>query len=153
MWWSGQQDTPLKAADYRSDFAALVQWLHARRGMEHPLRHGGFRPIMQDEERRLFAFARTLSGDEVVLVVNYGHTKHKVVLQAGTPGQLAGVLSPQFGRLTSGKQRSGRSKADSTQAHIQSLWVGGSRKYVDTGGHIRLWVTPMSVRVVLLHGT
>jgi len=149
MWWNDLPDASSKTVDYRGDFAALIQWLHVRRGMETPLLRGGFHPIMLDEKRRLFAFARTLPDDEVILVVNYGGTKHKVMLQAGKPGQMVGILSPQFGRFAP-RTRSGRQPGEPVHTLIHPLWIGGSRQYVDAGRHIRLWVTPMSVRVVLV---
>jgi len=149
MWWRDLPDSTLKAADYRGEFASLVRWLHVRRGMQKPLRRGGFRPVLLDEDRRLFAFARTLPDDEVILVVNYGSAKHKLILQAGKPGQMVGVLSPQYGQFAP-MRRSGRHPGQPGATYIQPLRAGGSRQYVDTGGHIRLWINPMSVRIVLV---
>lgn len=135
-------------ADYRNDFASLIKWLNIRREIHAPLRRGDFRPVMVDEKRRLFAFARSLPGDEVILVMNYGGSKQEVILQVGRPGQLVGLLSP---RLDPPPQQPLR-KPPSPQGTkpIKPLRMGGSRQYVDTGGHIRLWVKPMSIRVVLV---
>jgi len=149
MWWRNLPDPTSKATDYRGEFASLVRWLHVRRGIQKPLRRGGFRPVLLDEDRQLFAFARTMPDDEVILVVNYGSGKHKVTLQAGKPGQMIGILSPQFGRIAPGR-RSGRHPGQPGGTYIQPLRTGGSRQYVDTGGHIRFWINPKSVRIILV---
>ena len=149
MWWRDLPDSNSKATDYRAEFASLVRWLHVRRGMEEPLRRGGIRPVLVDEDRRLFAFARTMPGEDVILVVNYGHAKHTVTLQAGKPGQMIGILSPQFGRFAPGT-RSDRQPGQPRGTYIQPLRTGGSRQYVDSGGHIRFWINPKSVRIILV---
>jgi glycosidase len=149
MWWVDLGGTGLEPGMYRGDLAALVQWLAVRRDMEAPWPRGRLEPVLCDESRQLFGVARTLPGDEVILVINYGNTKHRVVLPAGEPGQLVGILSPQFGRFSSSKRRSPRS-GGATKSLIRPLRIGGSRQYVDTGGHIHFWIDPLSVRVILV---
>ena len=142
-------DERCKIADYRGDFASLIKWLNIRRQIDAPIRLGDFRAVMSDEARHVFAFARSLPGNEAVLVVNYGDTKQRVILQVGKPGELVGVLSPALDPLALPK---GLEKFSAPQAagKIRPLRMGGSRQYVDTGGHVRLSVDPMSVRVVLI---
>jgi glycosidase len=149
MWWSDLGGTGLEPGMYRGDLAALVQWLDVRRGMETPWLQGRLEPVLCDESRRLFGLARTLPDDKVILVVNYGDTKHRVILPAGEPGQMVGILSPQFGRFSSSKRRS-PPPAAAVRSLFRPLRIGGSRQYVDTGGHIRFWIDPLSVRLILV---
>jgi glycosidase len=142
MWWRDPPAGESPRADYRSDFASLVQWLNIRRNLHAPLRSGELRVLLADEKRALLAFARSLPGDEVILVVNYGKTKHKVMLPAGRPGRLAGVLGPRLNPMPPPDP-----KGDKL---IRPLSVGGSRRIVSDAGTIRLWIDPMSVRLVLV---
>ncbi|MCH7841086.1 MAG: hypothetical protein IID38_12745, partial [Planctomycetes bacterium] len=181
MWWPDLADPASKPQNYRGDLLALVHWLHQQRERYAPLRHGEFRPVLLDEEHRIFAFARSLPGDEVILVVNYGKTKQKVVLPAGKPGQLVGVLSPQIkppplrAKAVQGKNvrrpgpvrppaagqnasvmadaetTTGRANGAPGYSRIRRLRMGGSRQFVNAQGRIVLWVNPMSIRVVLVN--
>jgi len=106
--------------------------------------------VLLDEERKVLAFARSLPGDEVILVMNYGGTKHEVHLSAGTPGQLVALLSPQVKRPSpSAKVPTDSAPSDLTK--LAPLHMGGSRQFVDAEGRISVWVNPMAVRVVLLN--
>lgn len=179
MWWPDSADPASKPQNYRGDLLALVHWLHQQREQYAPLRRGEFRTVLLDEGHRIFAFARSLPGDEVILVVNYGKTKQKVVLPAGKPGQLVGVLSPQIKppplravegknvrrsgpvRLpatgqgvtvrTDAKTRTGPTNEAPNYSRIRRLRMGGSRQFVNAQGRIVLWVNPMSIRVVLVN--
>lgn len=149
MWWVDPAGSASKLAVDQDDFTSLIQWLNRQRDICAPLRTGSFRTVLADEKRSLLAVARTLPGDEVILLINYGDAKHKVMLQAGKPGQLVGVLGPRL----SARPRKERSKASTSpkdRRAIQRLGVGGSRRFVDAEGEIRLWLNPMTVRVVLI---
>jgi glycosidase len=149
MWWKDLPAASSKPTAYREDFVSLVQWLNVRRDLHAPLRKGAFRTVMQDAKRRVFAFARSLPGDEVILVVNYGNANQQVTLPAGTPGQLVGVLSPRFDQPARGKPTKKRDKGPG-ESYIQPLRLGGSRQIVDSDGNIRVRLDPMSVRAVLI---
>ncbi len=150
MWWNDLGDSGLKPGMYRGDLASLTQWLNVRRGMEVPLLRGGLRPVLLDESRQLLALSRKLPGNEVILVVNYGDTKHRVTMPVGEPGRMVGILSPQFGRFSQAKRRAPQSPGEPGKTLIRPLRVGGSRQYVDAGGHIRFWIDPMAVRLILV---
>lgn len=147
MWWNDLPDPQAKPPRFRSDFFALVNWLHSLREKYSPLRRGDFKPLWFDDERKLLAFARSLPGDEVILLMNYGSVKQEVALQVGKPGQLVAVLSPQV--KTPAKKGAEASRPALDAAKSKRLHVGGSRQFVNPLGTISLWVSPMSVRVVL----
>lgn len=150
MWWNNPDDKQQsKPAAYRDDFASLIQWLNIRRGIDPLLRQGAFRTVLLDEERRILAFARLLQGEKVILLMNYGDKKQKVMLPAGKPGQLIAVVSPILnpGARSMG---GGKSGGPAGQTQIKRLRTGGSKQFVDAGGRVRLWVNPMSFRVVLV---
>jgi glycosidase len=149
MWWEDSASGASKLAVYQNDFTSLIQWLNLRRDTYPPLQTGSFRAVLADEKRGLLAVGRTLPGYEVILLINYGDAKHKVMLQAGKPGQLVGVLGPRLG-ATPRKKRSKATPGPKDGRIIQPLGVGGSRRFVDAKGRIRLWLNPMSVRVVLV---
>ncbi|MEK7730801.1 MAG: hypothetical protein AAB363_02980, partial [Planctomycetota bacterium] len=149
MWWNDLPDPQAKPPRFRSDFFALVNWLHSLREKYAPLRRGDFRPVWFDDERKLLAFARSLPGEEVILLMNYGSVKQEVSLPAGKPGQLVAVLSPQV--KVPAKRGAEASRPSSDAAKFKRLQVGGSRQFVNPRGTISLWVNPMSVRVVLLN--
>ena len=148
MWWRDLlEDGPSEGA-YRGDSASLIHWLHARRSVDAPLRSGEFRPVLLDEARKLLAFARTLPGDEVILLINYGDTKQKVMLRDGRPGQMVSLLTPQTRHRGSGrKEPNGSTKPVQP---VEPLRMGAARQRVDAEGRIRLWVDTMSIRVILL---
>lgn len=150
MWWGDLPDPRTKSPDYRGDFFSLVQWLHSMRAEHAPLRRGAARTIMLDEPRKIFAFARSVPGEEVALALNFGDTKQKVMLLVGKPGQLVYVLSPAIDPERAirfwERKKSGYDRTD-----IHRLPVGGSKQFVNRKGKIRLWVKPMSMRVVLVY--
>ncbi len=149
MWWNDLPDPKTKSPQYRGDFFALVQWLHQLRERYAPLRRGGFRSLLLEKERRVLSLARSLPGDDVVLVMNYGSEKQLVNLPAGRPGQLVAVLSPQLDPAAARSgSRQGPAKQDITKR--TRLQVGGSRQFVNDEGRVRVWVNPMSVRVILV---
>jgi len=112
-----------------------------------PLRRGEFRPVWSDDGRKLFAVARSLPGDEVILLMNYGSVKQEVILPVGKPGQLAAVLSPQVKAPAATDAEASRPAPDA--AIFKRLQVGESRQFVNPEGTISLWVDPMSVQVVV----
>ncbi len=148
MWWNDllNQSQPPR---YRSDLFAIVQWLHSLREQYAPLRRGDFRPLWSDDERKLLAFSRSLPGEDVILLMNYGSVKQEVALTVGKPGQLVVVLSPQVKGPT--KKGADSSRPIKDDAKLKRLHVGGSRQFVNPLGTISLWVSPMSVRVILLN--
>jgi len=149
MWWNDLPDANAKSPRFRRDFFALVQWLHTMREKHAPLRRGEFRPVWFDDERKLLAFARSLPGDEVILLMNYGAVKQEVALPAGKPGQLVVVLSPQV--KAPAKENAAAIRTSPDSAPFKRLQVGGSKQFVNPQGTISLWVNPMSVRVVLVN--
>lgn len=144
MWWPDLPDPKTKSPSYRGDFFALIQWLNETRTKYAPLRRGDLREVMLDEANHILAFARTYQNEEVILVMNFSSTKQKVMLPAGKPGQIVVTLSPH---LTQRPVR-GEKKIDYTK--IRRLSVGAARQFVNKEGKIRMWLDPMSVRVVLI---
>ena len=114
------------------------------------MRRGAARTIMLDEPRRILAFARSVPGEEVALALNFGGTKQKVMLRVGKPGQLVYVLSPAIDPERAIRFWK-RKKSGYDRTEINRLPVGGSKQFVNREGKIRLWVKPMSVRVVLVY--
>ncbi|MCH7631649.1 MAG: hypothetical protein IIB59_00425 [Planctomycetes bacterium] len=149
MWWNDLPDSGTKSPDYRGDFYALVRWLHSMRAEHAPLRRGACRAILLDESKKILAFARSVPGEEVALAINFGDTKQKVMLPVGKPGQLVYVLSPAVDPERAIRFWK-RKKCGYDPAEIHRLPVGGSKQFVNREGKIRLWVKPMSVRVVLV---
>jgi glycosidase len=190
MWWRNPPPGGETARGYRGDLFGLVRWLHNQRTRYAPLTRGGFEAVLQDEERRVFAVSRSLPGDRVILVVNYGDKKQKIMLPVGEPGTMVGLLSPNIkptparkrvpvgppeaGRAKNGEVLSEPSEASQGDAgrdagphrdaaaagpqvmelldysDIRRIRMGGSRQYVNEDGKVVVWVSPMSVRVVLV---
>jgi glycosidase len=142
MWWNDLPGTETRSRAFQADYAALVQWLHARRQLHEPLRKGKFRVVFTDQARGLLAFARSIPGDEVALLINYGDAKQKVMLPVGKPGQMIGVLGPRLRPMPAPDPKSGKL--------IRPLGVGGSRRIVDDAGTTRIWINPMTVRLVIV---
>ena len=94
MWWKDLLKAKDKTTDYREDFLELLTLLHRMRMRYAPLRYGDFRPILLDEKRRILAFARTLLGDEVILVMNYGQKKQVAKIPTSRPRLMVGLLAP-----------------------------------------------------------
>jgi len=151
MWWPDLPDPGTKSPHYRGDLFGLLQWLHKFRAEHAPLRTGAFVPVLLDEANRVAAFARSLPGDEVILVMNYGTTKRKVMVPAGRPGQLVAVITPHLQGKSMPNFRRGRQpeKPDRTKPMRQTF--SGSRQFIDDSGEARIWVDPMSVRIVLVN--
>jgi len=150
MRWLGSAAPTGDPADYGQDFTALVQWLNSQRKVHEPLNVGEFRTVLVDRKHKVFAFARSLPGDEVILVVNYGDSRQQATLQAGRQGQMIGVLNPQFGFFA--RQAPSKKEPGSTdRTPIRRLRIGGSRQVIGSDGNIRIWLEPMSIRVVLIN--
>jgi len=128
--------------------ASLIQWLNTRRLVDAPLRAGVLRVVLVDEERKVLALARTLPGDEVILVMNFGDVQQRVMVPAGKPGQLAAMLSLALDtdKLPPALAQMNPPPKDG----VQPLRMVGSRQLVDVNGQARVWVKPMSARYVLL---
>lgn len=144
MWWPDLPDPKTKTPYYRGDFFSLIQWLNETRTKYAPIRRGDLREVMLDEANHILAFARTNKNEEVILVMNYGSTKQRVMLPAGNPGQKVISLSPHLTR----RPARGAKKIDYTA--IRRLSVGAARQFVNKEGKIRMWIDPMSVRIVLI---
>jgi len=148
MWWDDLSEPATKTTAYRNDFFALVEWLHATRAKYPALQKGTFRPILQDDEQKLLAFARTLPGDEVIVVLNHGDTKQEVQVPAGRPDQLVALMSPQV--RPPPPSDAPKKKSPKQPADPKKLLVGGSRQFVNPQGNVSLWVDPMSARLIFV---
>ncbi len=82
--------------------------------------------------------------------MNYGDTKRKVMLPVGRPGQLVAVVTPHLqGRSMPSFGRKPKSKKpDRSKPMLQAF--SGSRQFVNDLGEVRVWVDPMSVRIILV---
>lgn len=143
MWWDDAPLPATKPASYRDDFFALTEWLHGLRAKYVALRIGVFRPVFHDNAKKLLAFARTLPGDEVIVVLNYGETKQEAVLPAGKPSQLIALMSPQV--------RPPAKRLPMQPKDPKKLPVGGSRQFVNADGQVSLWIDPMSARIIFVN--
>jgi hypothetical protein len=148
MWWSDIVPGTVMTEHYQREFYALVQWLHHLRESYPVLRQGGFRRVLMDDANKVLAFARSMPDEEVVLVMNYGDAKQLVMLPAGKPGQLVGVRSPHLKSPRGAKKPMDTRSPDS---EFPPLSVAGARQFVGPEGKIRMWLDPMSVRVVFLN--
>lgn len=149
MLWPDLPGTNPVVQKHRDDFASLLQWLHARRDVDAPLRRGKFRPVLADGERRLLAFARSTRVAEVIVLMNYGATKQMVMLPVGRPGMKVSVLTPL---LDPDRKLLFARQAPSSKDRISPRRMGASRQIINKDGLARLWVDPMSIRVVLASG-
>jgi glycosidase len=144
MWW---RDLPGATAEhFQTGSFSLVRWLHQIRNDYPALRRGDFRSVLIRDADRVFAFARTLPGEEIVLVVNHGTSKQRVMLPAGKPGELVGVRNPHFKPPPRAKPGAGNADL----GDFPHLSVAGARQFVGPDGTIRMWLDPMSVRLVFL---
>ena len=80
--------------------------------------------------------------------MNYGPTKQKVMLAVGRAGQKIGVLSPI---LDPKRQLFFGKPAAKSLDRISPRRMGASSQVVNADGLARLWVDPMSIRVVLVY--
>lgn len=149
MWWSDTISGAVKSDHFQPEFYALVQWLHHLRDNYPVLRKGSFRRVMLDDVNRVMAFARTMPDQEIILVINHGDTKQLVMLPAGKPGQMVGVRSPHL-KPPRGTKPVDRANFD---GEFAPLSVAGARQFVGPEGKIRMWLDPMSVRIVFFDGS
>lgn len=145
MWLSEGVAESARSPHFQIEFFSLVQWLHQLRDSYPILRSGGFRKVLADDSNKVLAFSRFLGEEEIVLVVNYGDTKQQVMVPAGKAGELVGVRSPHLK-----PPRSPRKTADPRPADSQSLSVAGARQFVGEEGKVRVWLDPMSVRLIFV---
>lgn len=150
MPWLDLPPPAVPPREYRGDLRALIRNLNLMRERYAPLRRGDFKPLLADDERKLLAFARTLPGDEVVLVINHGAEKQRVTLPCAKPGQLVAVLTPQLRPLPV-RSAPDQPPALPDPATVKDLRVGGSRQFADGEGNVSFWVDPMGARVVLVN--
>lgn len=147
MWWSYSVSGAVKSELSQREFYALIQWLHHLREEYPALRKGGFRRVLMDDASKVLAFSRPMPDQEIILVVNYGDAKQLVMLPAGKPGQMVGVRSPHLVPPRGTKKPAGIA---ATEGEFAPLSVAGARQFVGPEGKIRMWLDPMSVRVVFL---
>ena len=145
MWW--KDDAGATPEHYRPDLYALIKWLHHLRESYPTLRHGSFRQVLSDDQNKVMAFSRQMPGEEIVAVFNYGDTKQLVMLPAGKPMQLAGVRCPT---LKSGEPPKGAESNPKPKPEFPHQPVIAARQFVNDEGLIRMWLDPMSVRLVFL---
>lgn len=138
------------AALGQSHFTSLLQWLNTRRELHRPLRHGRFRAVLHDAERRVFAFARSLPGDEIILVVNCGSGPQTAVVPVGQAGQLIGVLTPRLNDPVKARASQRGNRIDPRSTGIAALKMSGSRQFVRPDGTVRLRLAPVSVALVIV---
>ncbi|HNQ23490.1 MAG TPA: alpha-amylase family glycosyl hydrolase [Phycisphaerae bacterium] len=150
MWWTDLSAPESKAAGYRGDFYGLLRLLHEVRAVHEPLRRGDFRTVLLDEEHKVLAFSRSIPGQEVVLLLNYGTASQRVSVPAGKPGQVAFILTPQLvePRRTAPSLEQPAKLSASTKVPL--LQHGRARQIVDADGKVTVVVKPLAARVILL---
>jgi cyclomaltodextrinase / maltogenic alpha-amylase / neopullulanase len=145
MWWSDSVSGAVKSDHFQPEFFGLVQWLHHMREEYPVLRKGTLRRVLMDDENKVIAFARSMPEQEIILVINHGDAKQLVMLPAGKPGQMVGVRNPHLK-----PPRGAKKLAEGADGEFAPLSVAGARQFVGPEGKIRMWLDPMSVRVVFL---
>ncbi len=150
MPWLDLPPPAVPPREYRGDLLALIRNLNLMRERYAPLRRGGFQPLLADDERKLLAFARTLPGDKVILVINHGAENQRVTLPCAKPGQLVAVLTPQLRPLPV-RSAPDQPPALPDPATVKDLRVGGGRQFADADGNVSFWVDSMGARVVLVN--
>ncbi len=76
------------------------------RNRHRVFRRGGYRTLLADDERDLFAFERALDEEQAIVVLNRSQRRQKVALNAGRPGAVyarliaGGEIAAKDGRLT-----------------------------------------------------
>ena len=147
--WGESQPAPKALASDQNYFASLLQWLAFRRDHHEPLRRGTLRGVFSDNRRNIFAFARELPGERVIVVVNFNGQRQRVTIPAGKPGTKVGVLTPFLHPIESpkGRQPPIRSKPGNV---IPALRATGTRQFLDAGGHARFFMEPWSVALVMV---
>ncbi len=147
MWWIDLPGAKEKLPDYREDFRELIKWLHSRREHYRPIREGSFRVVLADEPHQLFAFARTLPGDEVIVLINYGTEKRKAIVPTSLPGKMIGVLIPY---VAAEKQKPKPGDPPDIRPATKDVFrVNGSRQFANDKGEINFWIGPKSARVII----
>ena len=149
MWWPDTPSVNDKLPSHSREMLALVKFLNTWRPKIKPLRNGDFRFVMHNEQKRVFAFARSVPGDELILVANYGDKKQQVSIPIGRNEGLYSILSPQLKPVELHPILKKSRPADDAWG-IPALNMGGSRQKPDAKGNLRFWVRPMAVRIVLL---
>ncbi len=146
-WQASPGGGPL-AESPEQDLTSLIQWLAIRRGVDKPLRDGALETIHVDEERKLLVLGRIMPFDEVLLVLNLGKEKQRVVLTRGKQGNYVGFITPQLDP----KERPPRMPPPKPPAGgvIPPLRIAGSRQIIDEQGQFLLWVDPRYARFALL---
>ncbi|RME36223.1 MAG: hypothetical protein D6788_12050 [Planctomycetota bacterium] len=131
------------------DLPSLIQWLGYRRDHHAPLRSGAFRPVLADGKREILAFARELPGERVIVVLNLNGKRQQVIIPAGKPGTMVGILTPQLHPVRT-KQGVQPPFFPNRKGPIAPLRVTGTRQFLDTGGHATFWIEPVNVALVVV---
>jgi len=74
---------PWEAEKWDQDLLALYRHLIALRKKLKPLRHGYFQPLYTDDKASVYAFARRLEKERVIVILNAGDDPQTVTLNAG----------------------------------------------------------------------
>jgi len=135
MWWPAPGKPSQTPKGYRPDFLKLTRLLNTLRNVHEPLRRGGCKTLLADDDRRIIAFSRFLPGSEIIVVMNCSDKKHRVQLEAGKAGEMVGVLTPQLKPMP---------------ATGPQLRVSASRYPVNKAGRIDFAIDPMSVRLLIV---
>jgi len=121
------------------------------RSTHESLRQGRFRPVLHDADRHVLSFARTMPGDEVIVLVNYGREEQNVTLPSGRPGQMIEILSPNLENVAPELE-----KPDAPKQSLPPLFTAprlsviADRQVVSNRGGIDLLIKPMAVRLILI---
>ena len=149
MWWDDLPVAGSRSSDYRADFVALIRQLNGIRRRFAPLTRGAFREVRFDNKPSIIAFARSLSDEEIIVIINRGKRTEKVQVSVGWPGQLVGIINPELvpGPLHPLLQRRQAVEGGDKKS---ALRLFGSRQYADDWGDITVTVSPQSIRLVIV---
>ena len=149
MKWDDLSDVAAKSGNPHANFAEMIRQLNKLRRRFAPLRRGVFRKVPVDGQRPILAFARSLPGEEVIVIINAGEGTEEVVLSVGWPGQLVGIVNPELapGPLHPLLQRKQIAEGGDKKS---ALRLFGSRQFADDWGDITVKVSPQSIRLVIV---
>jgi hypothetical protein len=100
MWWKDQEPFENPEFKFNDEQFAHYQRAIAIRNKLPALRTGFFRPILIDDARGVYAFARELGDERVHVIVNRSAKRVSVEVPIEGPGSYLDWMSPQQATVT-----------------------------------------------------
>ena len=139
MVWKDLEPYDDPQVKFDADLFAYYQRLIAIRGALSPLQLGFFRPVLVDDERSIYAFARELDGKTVYVVLNRSKAEQSADLPIeGNPNLIDWLNAPDV---------EWRPLPDSPTAR-PSLVVEGAKTMSPTGGKLSVQLKPYGTMIL-----